>query len=100
MPVKFLHSFSDTFLFVFTGHFSMDKDTGLLKLAGMVDREKQSSYTLDILATDQGTARLTNTTTIYINITVCARFDSCFDKNTFALNTTRSSTAAMCVGYV
>ncbi|EGD75586.1 NOTCH2 protein [Salpingoeca rosetta] len=52
------------------GSFQLDSSSGVLSVAGTLDGDQQTSYTLTISAHDQGTPPLTTTTTLEVNVVV------------------------------
>ncbi|XP_041379039.1 protocadherin Fat 4-like, partial [Gigantopelta aegis] len=49
--------------------FRIDSKKGLIKVAGELDRERNSSYSLTVLATDRGTPPHNGSTTIHVTVT-------------------------------
>ncbi|XP_067685464.1 protocadherin Fat 4-like [Haliotis asinina] len=58
----------NSFLSGYTSHFSIDSSTGAISLNIAVDREKDPTITLHVLAVDGGTPAFTSTATVMIDV--------------------------------
>ncbi|MCI4394856.1 hypothetical protein PGIGA_G00173570 [Pangasianodon gigas] len=65
------------------GDFFIDSETGAVSTTNSLDREKRSNYTLIIKAADQGSAPLTSTATLSINLSDENDNNPTFDQTTY-----------------
>ena len=66
--------------------FSIERNTGVISLAGSLDSAKQSAYSLIVRAADGGASQRSETTAVTVNVVKPSQLKPVFDQNVYSVS--------------